>query len=147
MRYLGQTPQIKAAPIIVKEPAVKEVVKSDIRAGLPELLVIGVILLIYGRLTVPQVFPDRVDSYLGTPAIFSLVVIAQGLLGGLGLPQVPEKLKSLQRNPIARFSFMAAIAYTATSDLELAIVSTGTFALIMHALRTPEEKAEVPYYI
>jgi hypothetical protein len=142
MRYLGQAPTINKL-----EQSEPKAIKSDIRAGLPELLIIGLLLLVYGRIRIPQIFPNGIDIYLGTPAIFSLVVIAQGLLGGMGLVQIPERLKNLQQNPIARFCFMSAIAYTATSDLELAVLSTATFALIMHILRTEEEKAKVPYLI
>jgi hypothetical protein len=125
----------------------KKPVESDVSSGLLELALLAGFLALYSRIKAPQVFPATVDTYLSTPAIFSLVVIAQGLLGGLGLPQVPKRLEKLQKNPIARFSFMTAIAYTATSDLEIAIFSTAAFAVIMHMFRTAEERKEVPYLV
>jgi len=122
-------------------------VESDVKAGLADLILISGLLMLYGRLAVPQFFPKHIDKYLATPAIFSMVVIAQGLLGGLGLPLLPQRLKNLQKNPLARFTFISAIAYTATSDLELALVSTAVFACMMHILRTPEERKAVPYLV
>ena len=87
-----------------------------------------------------------IDNTLRIPLIFSLIVISQGLLGGLGLPSVPEKISRLSQNAIARFFFVTLIAYTATQDIETAIFSVVIFFAIMRLLRTPAELAKVPYF-
>ena len=72
--------------------------------------------------------------------VFSLIVLYQGLFGGISLSQKPVRLVSLPKNPFFKFLTMTAIAFTATKDIETAIVSVLMFLLILHLLRTPEER-------
>ncbi len=94
-----------------------------------------------------HVIPRWVDERLKIPLIFSMIVICQGLFGGLGLKQVPNRIIKLSNNPIARFIFITAIAYTATSDIEQAIFSVVLFFIIMYLIRTPAERAMMPHFI
>ncbi len=153
MRFLGQAGAVGSpregqivSPIGKVAQEVK-VVESNLKSGLLELLLIGIFLVVWGKLRVPDIVPGNVDTHIGTPSVFALIVIAQGLLGQLGLPQIPKRIEKLQKNPIVRFCFIVAIAYAATADIELSIVATGAFALVMHLVRTPEERAKVPYFV
>ena len=47
----------------------------------------------------------------------------------MGIAQVPQRLKNTLNHPLSRFIFVAAIAYTATKDLEISIV-TNYYSLI-----------------
>ena len=87
-----------------------------------------------------------IDKTLRIPLIFSLIVISQGLLGGLGLPSVPERISRLSQNAFARFFFVTLIAYTATQDIETAVFSVVIFFALMRLARTPAELAKVPYF-
>ncbi|VVU94998.1 hypothetical protein CPAV1605_723 [seawater metagenome] len=98
-------------------------------------------------INIPNVLPNWVDERLKMPIIFSMIVICQGLFGGYGLKQVPERVVKLSNNPIARFVFVTAIAYTATSDMETALFSVVMFFGIMYLIRTPAERALVPHFV
>ena len=90
-----------------------------------------------------NVMPPAFDKFMGFPVIFTLIVIFQGCFGGLGMIQTPERLNQLIQTPIARFIFLFAIGYTATSDVETAAFSTVLFLVLMHLLRSEEEKKKL----
>ena len=94
-----------------------------------------------------DVVPGFIDKFLGEATIFTMIVIMQGCFGGMGMLQTPKVLENASKSPIFRFLFLAAIGYTATSDLETAVFGTAIFAGIMHLLRTPEERKKVPNFI
>lgn len=98
-----------------------------------------------------NVFPPALDKYLSMPTIFTFIVIFQGCFGGLGIIQTPKFLSDLMTehklSPLWRFMFVAAIAYTATSDIETATLVTLVFFAFLHTIRTKEEKEEVPFLI
>ena len=89
---------------------------------------------------------DMVDKVLSLPVIFTLIVITQGCFGGNGVGQTPKRIENLFKNKFARFVFIFLIAYTATSDIETALVTTFVFFLILHLSRTKEEKKEFGSY-
>ncbi len=90
-----------------------------------------------------NVIPPQVDKFMGFPVIFTLIVIFQGCFGGLGMIQTPARLEKLISSPIARFIFLFAIAYTASSDVETAVFSTVIFLILMHLLRSEEERKKL----
>jgi hypothetical protein len=89
---------------------------------------------------------DGVDNFLSLPVMFTLIVITQGCFGGNGVVQTPEAVTKLFKSQYIRFLFVFLIAYTATSDIETAAVSTLVFFIILHLLRTKEEKKQVGSY-
>ena len=90
-----------------------------------------------------NVIPPQVDKFMGFPVIFTLIVIFQGCFGGLGMIQTPARLEKLISSPIARFIFLFAIAYTTSSDVETAVFSTVIFLVLMHLLRSEEERKKL----
>ena len=78
--------------------------------------------------------------------MFTLIVITQGCFGGNGVVQTPAAVTNLFKSQYARFLFIFLIAYTATSDIETAVVSTAIFFTVLYLLRTDEEKKEVGSY-
>jgi hypothetical protein len=91
-----------------------------------------------------EIIPNKFfDKFAARPLIFTLIVIFQGCFGGLGVVQTPEKLMNITNSPVARAMFVCAIAYTATSDIETAIVATLIFFIFLHFLRTDKEKKEM----
>jgi len=87
------------------------------------------------------------DKYASMPILFTMIVIFQGCFGGLGVAQTPKKLSDLAQNPVMRALFVTAIGYTATSDIETALFTATVFFLILHLLRTKEEKESMRTYI
>ena len=88
-----------------------------------------------------------IDKFLSLPVIFTLVVLFQGNFGGMGVSQTPKILQKLADFWLTRAIFCIAIAYTATSDVETAIFSTVLFYIILHFLRTKEEKEKMKHFI
>lgn len=88
--------------------------------------------------------PDSLDKFFGSPTVFTMIVISQGLFGGAGLQYTPEFVKKLQKNAAARVLFITLVAYTATSDAETAIVCTLVYFLGLHLMKTKEEKKKYP---
>ena len=94
-----------------------------------------------------DIFPPILDKILGLPTIFTLIVLFQGCFGGMGILETPEILTKLSENPFVRFFFLTAIAYTATADLEVALVVTIIFFIILHLLRSKDERKKMKSFI
>jgi len=63
----------------------------------------------------------------------------QGLFSGNAI-QIPENLRSLFNNKIFKFVSLMAIAFSATQDIEYALISTTLFLTVMYLIKTPEER-------
>lgn len=82
-----------------------------------------------------------VENYINnTGFIISLIIMYQGLFGGIALKNPPKIIKDYSNNQIFRFITLTSIAYTATRDIETAIGSVLLFIIILYLLRTPEER-------
>ena len=91
-----------------------------------------------------EIVPDKfLDKVAGRPLLFTLIVIFQGCFGGMGVVQTPENLTKIVDSPLVRFLFVSAIAYTATSDIETALIGTLIFFVFLHLIRTDKEKKEM----
>ena len=86
-------------------------------------------------------FSDNIETFMKKyTVIFTLLVIYQGLFGGLSLSSPPDRLVKLSDNVYVKLATMFAIAFTATKDVEIALVSIVLFVVAMNLLKTPEEK-------
>ena len=75
------------------------------------------------------------------PILFTLIILYQGLFAGNAI-KIPANLKSLFNSKIFRFISLMLIAFSATQDIEYAIISTAIFISVMYAIKTPEERKE-----
>jgi hypothetical protein len=75
--------------------------------------------------------------------LFSLLVVCQGLFGGMGLLQVPEKVASLFDMAAARFIIISCIAFTATKSSRTASMTALLVFSTMHLLRSSDEKKDM----
>jgi len=75
------------------------------------------------------------------PIIFTLLMLYQGLFSGNAI-KIPKKLKTAFNSKTFRFISIMLIAFSATRDIEYAMISTVIFLGIMYALKTPEEREE-----
>jgi len=73
------------------------------------------------------------------PILFTLIILYQGLFSGNAI-KIPENLRILFNSKIFRFVSLMAIAFSATQDIEYALISTMVFLTIMYAIKTPEER-------
>ena len=85
------------------------------------------------------------ETFLRTqPIVFSLLIMYQGLFSGNAF-KIPEKLSALFENGTFRFVSLMLIAFTATRDIEYALLSTLIFLSIMYAFKTPEERKKTGF--
>lgn len=94
---------------------------------------------------------NRLSSFLGPlsnqtektirsqPILFTLIILYQGLFSGNAI-RIPKNLRILFNSKIFRFVSLMAIAFSATQDIEYALISTMVFLTIMYAIKTPEER-------
>ena len=75
------------------------------------------------------------------PILFTLIILYQGLFAGNAI-KIPANLKTLFNNKIFRFISLMLIAFSATQDIEYAVISTAIFISVMYAIKTPEERKE-----
>ena len=87
---------------------------------------------------------QKYEYLLNAPVIFSLLVIFQGIFGGNSIKIIPEKLLKLFENPWFRIMGIFLIAYTATLEIEMAVLSTVIFTVFINLLRTEEERKQFP---
>jgi hypothetical protein len=73
------------------------------------------------------------------PILFTLIILYQGLFSGNAI-KIPENLRTLFNNKVFRFVSLMAIAFSATQDIEYALISTMIFLVVMYAIKTPEER-------
>ena len=73
------------------------------------------------------------------PVLFSLIILYQGLFSGNAI-RIPQRLRSLFDNKIFRLLSLMLIAFSATKDIEYALISTIVFLVVMYAVKTPEER-------
>lgn len=76
--------------------------------------------------------------------VFSLVVITQGLMGGLQFTP-PRRIKEATEHPIMKFILLFAVALTASRDIETSILSTILFIIFIYLVRHPDERKSFPY--
>ena len=73
------------------------------------------------------------------PILFTLIILYQGLFSGNAI-KIPERLRVLFDNNIFRFVSLMLIAFSATKDIEYALISTVIFLSVMYVIKTPEER-------
>ena len=84
----------------------------------------------------------RTESIIkAQPIVFTLIILYQGLFSGNAI-KIPKNLKSLFDNKIFRFISLMLIAFSATKDIEYALISTMIFLIVIYTLKTPEERKE-----
>lgn len=72
--------------------------------------------------------------------LFSLIVLYQGLFGGLSMKNPPKMITEFADNDVFKFITLIAIAFTASKDVEVAIISALLFVVLINLARTPEER-------
>jgi hypothetical protein len=83
----------------------------------------------------------KVETFITTYSIvFSLLVMYQALFGGFALKNPPKRLVKLMEHDITKILTLTAIAFTATKDIEISLISVMCFLLIIYFSRTPEER-------
>lgn len=97
---------------------------------------------ILDNIRAPRVLPPQVDMFLNQTLVVSLIIIFQGSFGGAGVGVVPSVIKNLNKSMLGRIFLTSCIGFAATRNVESGLLAGLLFGLLMHLLRTPEERAE-----
>lgn len=76
--------------------------------------------------------------------LFSLIVITQGLMGGLQFTP-PRRIRKATEHPVMKFMLLFAVALTASRDVETSLVATIVFIALVYIVRHPDERTSFPY--
>lgn len=76
---------------------------------------------------------------------FTLLVMYQGLFGGLSLSNNPKILDDLSKNLWFKIFTLFCIAFSATRDIETSLISVVLFMIMLHSLRSPKEREGVSF--
>lgn len=91
-------------------------------------------------------FTNNIESFIKKyGVIFTIVVMYQGLFGGLAISNEPSVLKKLNKNILFKLFTLFAVGFTATRDIETTLIGMVLFIIILHLLRTPEEKNKITF--
>lgn len=88
----------------------------------------------------------NIESFFDTYGVaFSLLVMYQGLFGGMVISNPPKVLKKMTSNVLFKLFTLFCVAFTATKDIELSLLSTFVFVLLLHFIRSTDEKNKAGY--
>ena len=93
----------------------------------------------FGRVTTP--IEVLIKSQ---PILFSVIILYQGLFSGNAF-KIPIRLEKFFENKTFRFIALILIAFSATKDIEYALLSTLIFMGAMYAIKTPEERKKTGF--
>ena len=72
--------------------------------------------------------------------VFTVIVMYQGLFGGMSLSTKPKAIEMLKNNIFFKYFTLFCIAFTATKDIEISLISLCVFVILINVLRTDEER-------
>lgn len=86
-------------------------------------------------------FSDNIEGFINKfGLVFTILVVYGGIFGHMSVANPPEKLTRLSNNIYFKMITLFIVAFTATRDVETALVSIVLFVISMNLLKTPEEK-------
>jgi hypothetical protein len=86
-------------------------------------------------------FSDNIEGFVNKfGLVFTLMVVYGGIFGHMSVANPPEKLTRLSNNIYFKMITLFIVAFTATRDVETALVSIVLFVIAMNLLKTPEER-------
>ena len=77
--------------------------------------------------------------------IFTMIVMYQGLFGAVVINNEPKILSKIDDNVFFKLITLFAVGFTATKDVETTLVGVVIFVLMLHLLRSREEKKKVTF--
>lgn len=78
--------------------------------------------------------------------LFTLIVMYQGLFGGMSMSHKPKVLDNLKDNLYFKYITLFCIAFSATKDIEISLLSVLAFVAVINIVRTPEERKRYNFY-
>ena len=96
-------------------------------------------------------FLNKYEKFLTKPIIITLIALITNVIADDVKPTAPKYINTVFKKKnnrlLPRYIGLVLIIFLLTRDIELSIVTTITFLLVLQLLRTNEEKQEYPYLI
>jgi hypothetical protein len=96
-------------------------------------------------------FLNKYEKFLTKPIILTIIALITNIIVDNVKPKAPkyiEKIFNKKNNRLLpRYIGLVLIIFLLTRDIEMSIVTTMTFLLVLQLLRTDEEKKDYPYLI
>ena len=94
---------------------------------------------------------NRYEKFLTKPIILTIIALITNIIVDNVKPKAPkyiEKIFNKKNNRLLpRYIGLVLIIFLLTRDIEMSIVTTVTFLLVLQLLRSDEEKKDYPYLI
>ena len=88
----------------------------------------------------------KFENNMSIPIMIGIIVLMQGLLGSHNF-KVPERMEKIVSHPFGRMLSMWLIIFSGTQDVELSTLILIMFLIILHFVRTDEERKNHPFFI
>ncbi len=90
---------------------------------------------------------NGVETQLQAAGSLGAIAFIQSVMGGNSMVEHPTKITKFLENKTVRFAVLFLTAFSVVRDLEIAIIVSLAYMVLMQLLRTPEERKKYPYMI
>ena len=96
-------------------------------------------------------FLNTYEKFLTKPIVLTLIALITNIISENVKPKAPQYIENIfnkkNNRLLPRYIGLVLIIFLLTRDIEMSIVTTITFLLVLQMLRTDEEKKDYPYLI
>jgi hypothetical protein len=94
---------------------------------------------------------NRYEKFLTKPIILTIIALITNIIVDNVKPKAPKYIEDIfnkkNNRLLPRYIGLVLIIFLLTRDIEMSIVTTVTFLLVLQLLRSDEEKKDYPYLI
>ena len=94
---------------------------------------------------------NKYEKFLTKPIVLTFIALITNIIMDNVKPKPPQYIEQIfnkkNNRLLPRYIGLVLIIFLLTRDIEMSIVTTITFLLVLQLLRTDEEKKEYPYLI
>ena len=94
---------------------------------------------------------NRYEKFLTKPIILTIIALITNIIVDNVKPKAPKYIEDIfnkkNNRLLPRYIGLVFIIFLLTRDIEMSIVTTVTFLLVLQLLRSDEEKNDYPYLI
>ena len=96
-------------------------------------------------------FLNKYEKFLTKPIILTIIALITNIIVDNVKPKAPKYIEDIfnkkNNRLLPRYIGLVLIIFLLTRDIEMSIVTTVTFLLVLQLLRSDEEKKDYPYLI
>lgn len=90
---------------------------------------------------------NGVETQLQAAGSLGAIAFIQSVMGGNSMVEHPKKLSKFLQHKAVRFGMLFLTSFSIVRDLEIAIIVSLAYMVLMQLLRAPEERKKYPYMI